>query len=276
MAVSIDQLFDTKFRSQVKVQYQRKGPKLRSSCTVDTSVMAETVVFKKLGAGVATTKGRHGVIPIMNLDHSTVQANMQDYYAAEYEDDLDRLKNNAMMQSRYADSIAMALGRQWDQVAITAAAATPNLIDDGGVGMTLAKILETEEQFNENDIPPEDRFYWIGPAQFRNMKENIDQFVNIDYSAEKRLQTGGAMMFSYNTFNFIVHSGLPLNIEGPNNVRSCYAVHRDALGIGVNKEITTKVSFLDDRDTHQVMGKMSLGGVIIEDTGVIEVQCVEA
>jgi len=279
MATTITNIFDTKFRSQVKVDFQRMGPLLKQACTIDDTVNANVVTFKKLGTGVATTKGRHGVIPTMDLAHSTVTATMTDYYAAEYEDDLDRLKHNATMFGRYSESIAGALGRRYDETIITAASAGAGttITEAGTDGLTLAKVLQVERTFNEADVPFSDRYFVIGPEQWQDLKSANgtsanDWFTSVDYANNKPFTFGTTATFMWQGFNFIVHSGLPI---ATGNIRSCFAWHKSSIGVGQNKDITIRSSYLDDRDTHQIMGKMSLGSTVIDSEGVIEIECDE-
>jgi hypothetical protein len=34
-----------------------------------------------VGKGTASTKARHGKVPVMNIDHQPVEVTLQDYYA---------------------------------------------------------------------------------------------------------------------------------------------------------------------------------------------------
>jgi hypothetical protein len=278
MATTITNIFDTKFRSQVKVDFQRRGPLLKQACTIDDTVNANVLTIKKLGTGVATTKSRHGIVPTMDAAHSTVTATMQDYYAAEYEDDLDRLKHNATMFSRYSENIAAALGRRYDETILTALSATTTEIAVGGTptGLTFAKLLEAERTLNERDVPFSDRYLVIGPEQWQDLKSidgtsANDWFASADYNNNKPLAGGPQQSFMWGGWNIIMHSGLSI----ASSVRDCYAFHKSSIGVGQNKDITIRSSFLDDRDTHQIMGKMSLGAVIIDQDGVIEIKCQE-
>ena len=92
MSASIDQAFVKQYQSEVQEAYQRQGSKLRPTVRSKTDVRGASTVFQKVGRGTASAKARNGVVPVMNLDHSSVECFLQDYYAGDWVDRLDELK----------------------------------------------------------------------------------------------------------------------------------------------------------------------------------------
>src|SRR3954471_9619591 len=86
MSMSIDQAFVKQFEREVHEAYQRQGSKLRPTVRVKNGVIGSSTVFQKVGKGDATTKARNAVMPTMNVDHSTVEAQLVDYYAGDWID----------------------------------------------------------------------------------------------------------------------------------------------------------------------------------------------
>jgi hypothetical protein len=74
----------------------------------------------------ASTKTRNGNVTAMELVHTTVEATMADFYAAEYIDKLDELKVNIDERQAVAKSAAAALGRKTDEILYTAMDAGAN------------------------------------------------------------------------------------------------------------------------------------------------------
>ena len=96
---SIDTAFIKQFESEVHMAYQRMGSKLRNTVRTSGNVRGSVVRFQKIGTGSASTKSRNGSVTPMELVHTTVEATMADFYAAEYIDKLDELKTNYMCWS---------------------------------------------------------------------------------------------------------------------------------------------------------------------------------
>jgi len=138
MANTIDTAFIKQFESDVHLAYQRMGSKLRN--TVRTSNVTGSVVrFQKIGSAEATTKSRNGNVTPMELAHTTVEATMADYYAAEYIDKLDELKVNINERQAVAQSAAAALGRKTDAILYAAMDAGASSTQIHDTGSALAK-----------------------------------------------------------------------------------------------------------------------------------------
>ncbi len=66
MSTSIAQSFVKQFEREVHEAYQRMGSKLRGTVRTKNNVQGASTVFQKVGKGAASTKSRHGVVPVMN------------------------------------------------------------------------------------------------------------------------------------------------------------------------------------------------------------------
>ncbi|MDB5477729.1 MAG: hypothetical protein JWM96_224 [Alphaproteobacteria bacterium] len=81
MATTIPQAFVKQFEAEVFQAFQRMGSKLRGTVRNKSGVVGSSTIFQKVGKGVASTKSRHGNVPVMNLDHSSIEVTLADYYA---------------------------------------------------------------------------------------------------------------------------------------------------------------------------------------------------
>ena len=81
MATSIELSFIKNFEAEVHVQYQQMGSKLRNTVRTKDNVIGASTTFQKVGKGTASTKARHGKVPVMNVDHQPVECVLQDNYA---------------------------------------------------------------------------------------------------------------------------------------------------------------------------------------------------
>lgn len=274
MSTTIDQAFVKQFEREVHEAYQRQGSKLRNSVRVINQVKGSSAVFQKVGKGTASTKSTHGMVPVMNLAHSNVECLLEDYYAGDWVDRLDELKTNIDERQVIASAGAHALGRKTDDMIINAlATASTNVITDGNVGLTKAKVLEAFETFGENDVPDDgQRFAAVGWKQWSELLQ-IEEFINSDYIGESNLPyTSITQAKMWLGTIWIPHSGLP--IDG-NDVRSCYFYHKNAIGHAVGSDVQTDVSWHGDRAAHFVNNMMSQGSTMIDDSGVVVLNCDE-
>ena len=120
MSVSIDQVFVKQFEADVHLAYQQMGTKLRSTVRSKSGVVGASTTFQKVGRGTASTKSRHGIVPVMNLNHEPVECMLFDYYAGDWVDALDELKVNIDERRVVASAGAYALGRKTDELIVSA------------------------------------------------------------------------------------------------------------------------------------------------------------
>ena len=116
MSLNIEQAFVKQFEREVHEAYQRQGSKLRPTVRTKSGVRGSSTVFQRVGRGLANTKARHGMVPVMNLEFSAVEAALTDYYAGEWVDALDELKTNIDERTVLANAGAFALGRKTDEL----------------------------------------------------------------------------------------------------------------------------------------------------------------
>lgn len=274
MSTTIDQAFIKQFEREVHESYQRQGSKLRGTVRTVSNVNGSTAVFQKVGKGTASTKSTHGMVPVMNLDHTAIEVPLYDFYAGDWIDRLDELKTNIDERQVIANAGAHALGRKTDELIINSlSAASANVILDANTGMTKAKILDAFETFGEKDIPDDgQRFCVVGWKQWSELL-SLDEFVKAEYIGSDALPFATitqAKMWLGTVF--IPHSGLP--VDG-NDVRSCFWYHKTAIGHAAASDVQTDVTWHGDRAAHFVNNMMSQGSGLIEDAGVVVIKCDE-
>ncbi len=273
MSTTIDQAFVKQFEREVHEAYQRQGSKLRNTVRTISNVNGSSAVFQKVGKGTASTKSTHGLVPVMNLDHTAVEATLSDYYAGDWVDRLDELKINIDERQVIANAGAAALGRKTDELIINAlVSASTHNIADGNTGMTKAKILSAFQTFGTNDVPDDGQRYCIvGWKQWSELL-GIEEFVNADYIGQEQLPFASitqAKMFLGTIF--IPHSGLPV----ASDIRSCFYYHKSAIGHAASSDVQTDVTWHGDRAAHFVNNMMSQGAALIDEAGVVTIDCDE-
>jgi hypothetical protein len=274
MSTTIDRAFTKQFEREVHEAYQRQGSKLRNTVRTISNVNGSSAVFQKVGKGTASTKSTHGMVPVMNLDHTNVEVSLSDFYAGDWVDRLDELKTNIDERQVIANAGAHALGRKTDELIIGALKnAATHIVADGNIGMTKDKILSAFETFGENDVPDDGQRYCIvGWKQWSNMLA-IEEFVNADYIGPEALPFATitqAKMFLGTIF--IPHSGLPLDEQG---IRSCFYYHKTAIGHAAASDVQTDISWHGDRAAHFVNNMMSQGAGLIDQSGIVVINCAE-
>ncbi|PZQ48890.1 MAG: hypothetical protein DI551_00740 [Micavibrio aeruginosavorus] len=277
MSTSIDVAFIKQFEREVHEAYQRRGSKLRNTVRNVNNVAGASTVFQKVGKGTASTKSRHGMVPVMNRAHSNVECSLQDFYAGDWVDKLDELKINISERDVVTRAGASALGRATDQLivdALDSLADAGQIIVNGGTGMTLAKATKAIEIAGQNDVFEEGEMWAVvGWKQWTELLA-IEEFANADYVGADSLPFKDMMTTTPKSWlgaTWIPHSGLTLN----GNVRSGYIYHKNSLGHASGSDVQSDITWHGDRASHFINNMMSQGAVLIDPLGAIRIECQE-
>ena len=272
MSTSVEQAFVKQFEREVHAAYQRMGSKLRNTVRTKNSVKGSSTVFQKVGKGSASTKARHGKVPVMNVDHSTVECLLADYYAGDWVDQLDELKTNQDERGVIANAGAYALGRKTDEMIISKLDTSANYAGSGVDGLTKAKVLEAFEMLGEADVPDDgERYAIVGWKQWSELL-NIQEFANADFIGDDDLPWKGTQAKRWLGTLWMPHSGLTKT----GSERNCHWYHKTALGHGSGSDVKADITWHGDRAAHFINNSMSQGSALVDASGVVSLRCLEA
>jgi len=270
MSVSIDKVFVKQFEADVHLAYQQMGTKLRATVRSKSGVVGTSTTFQKVGRGIASTKSRHGIVPVMNLNHEPVECILQDYYAGDWVDALDELKTNVDERRVVASAGAYALGRKTDELIVDAMAGATTSVGDYTKEFSKDFILNAVEILNENDVPDDGRrFAVVGVHQWNKLLA-MDEFVSADYVGDTPL-TSGFDARKWLGITWVLYNGLPLSGTG----RDCFIYHASAIGHASGQDVKTDISWHGERAAHFISNSMSQGAVMIDNTGIVRVRCID-
>ena len=270
MSVSVDQVFIKQFEADVHLAYQQMGTKLRATVRSKSGVVGASTTFQKVGRGTASTKSRHGIVPVMNLNHEPVECLLQDYYAGDWVDALDELKTNVDERRVVASAGAYALGRKSDELIINAMDGATTAVGDYSTGLTKDLILSALEVLNENDVPDDGRrFAVVGVHQWNELL-SMDEFVSADYVGNDLPLVSGGASKKWLGITWVMYNGLPLNNT---DERDCFIYHATSIGHACGQEVKTDISWHGERAAHFISNSMSQGAVMIDNTGIVRLKC---
>lgn len=270
MSLSVDQVFVKQFEADVHLAYQQMGTKLRSTIRSKTGVVGYSTTFQKVGKGIASTKSRHGIVPVMNLDHTPVECVLQDYYAGDWIDALDELKTNVDERRVVAAAGAYALGRKSDELIINAMNNATQYVGDYSTGLTKSLIMAALEKLNSNDVPDDGRrFAVVGVHQWNELLA-MDEFVSADYVGSATPLIDGCESRKWLGVNWILCNSLPL---ANTDDRDCFIYHASSIGHACGQEVKTDITWHGERASHFISNSMSQGAVLIDPEGIVRIKC---
>lgn len=270
MSAQIDNAFISQFETEVKLAYQRMGSKLGNTVRSKKNVKGKDTTFQKAGKGQAGQKSKHGMVPLMSIDHTPVKCTLSDWYAADFVDDLDEIKTNIDERKVVMDTGAAAIGRKQDDLIVQSisAATTNAIIATGGVGLTQTKCNTVFERFGALDIPDDgQRYVAVDPLCWTDLL-GITAFSSSDYIDTQDLPYKGGMVAKrWLGFMWFPFSGLNNGAGGATDARNV-AYHQTAVGTASGKEVTSDVTWQGKEQAWLFVYKMSMGAVNIDEIGI--------
>ena len=280
MAVSISNAFVTLFDSEVKQAYQ--GQRLLAGVTRERAgVEGSTVKFPKIGKGSATIRVPQTDVTPLNVSYSQVTATMEDYIAAEYSDIFNQQKVNFNERQELVQVVSGAIARRMDQIVLDALDASStsltvaNSIGGATTNLNIEKLREAKKLLDGKNVPMEGRSILIHANSLSALLGETE-VTSADFNTVRALVTGDIntfMGFRFITFGDRDEGGLP--VDGSSD-RTLYAFHRDALGLGIGMNQTSRVDYIAEKTSFLVASMFSAGAVAIDDEGIVKITCREA
>ena len=280
MAVQISNAFVPLFDSEVKQAYQ--GQRLLTGVTRErTNVEGSTVKFPKIGKGTATIRVPQTDVTPLNVSYSQVTATMEDYIAAEYSDIFNQQKVNFNERQELVQVVSGAIGRRMDQVILDALAAgsTSNTVSNDIRGtdsnLNVAKLREAKRLLDQDNVPMDGRTILVHANSLTALLGETE-VTSSDFNSVRALVTGELntfLGFRFITFGDRDEGGLP--VDGSSD-RTLYAFHRDAVGMAIGMNMSTRVDYIAEKTSFLVASMFSAGSVLIDGEGLVKLTCRES
>lgn len=269
MAITTSAVFISQFSEEIKQAFQQRESKLQNAVRAHRNVVGSTYSFPVLGKFTANTKARNADVTGIEPLHSSVLATLADSYAPIYLDQLDQLKTNVSLREEYVSGTVSAINRVIDQTIITAAVAGTIATATTAGGWTYAKHLEAVTMLNAADVDEEDRYMVIGAKQLGEML-NETKVISADYTAGLVPAMSGKIG-TFMGFNVIVSNLLPT----ATSVRTVLYFNKRAIGLAIGQDPKTEVNYIPQKASTLVNTMVSLGSVIVDPAGIVEMPCTE-
>lgn len=281
MSKNLSAVASTQFDDMVKQAFQASG-KLRNYVTIRNNVVGDTYKFRAMGKGLATqrTAPSSDTIP-MDIAHSLITCTLSDWDADEYTDIFNSKEVNFDEMSELAGAITKALGRRLDQLIIDACVNAGSYAgtvgtDIGGAttGMNMSKLRKAKRYLDDQGVPMDGRIMMISAAGLESLLGETP-VTSSDYNSVKALVNGELdtfVGFKFETIETRAEGGLPI----ATNLRDGFAFHKDAIGLAIGMDISTKVDWIPQKKSWLSAGQMKAGAVARDVYGIVKVQSTES
>jgi len=274
------QLFD----AEVHQAYQSSAV-LNGAARTRTGVVGATVNFPKVGKGQASVRTPATDVVPLNTAFSSVSCSLTDYVAAEYSDIFLQTKINFDERRELAQVVGNAIGRRQDQVLLdalgtaSAGSTVANTVVTTGSAtasnLNVGKIIEAKKLLDKKNVPAQNRHMIIHANNLSGLLSD-ERAISSDFQTIQALVQGSInqmMGFTFHILGDRDEGGL--SIDGSND-RTCFAFHQSAVGVAVGLAPSTEINYIAEKTSFLVTGKLSMGSVVIDTDGLVDVTCREA
>lgn len=294
MSFQIDKAFVNTYKSNIEVQFQQMGSRLRPAVRQETQ-NAEFDFYDRIGpTDSVEILNRHSDTPLVETTHDRRRISLRDFDWADLIDRQDKLRMLADPTSPYTVNAAYALGRKVDQVIIESAFGTAysgktgattvsfpagqeiaqNYVESGGAtntNLTIAKLRQARYLFDKNDaiMDGEPLFAAVTASQIQSLLRSTE-ITSADFNTIKALVNGEVNSFM--GFNFIRTELLPKT----GDVRDCLFFAQQGICLAVAQDIQVDVGpRRDKRNSVQIYVSASFGASRMWEEKVLKVKCNE-
>tara|TARA_B100000029_G_scaffold117531_2_gene110736 strand:- start:4918 stop:5793 length:876 start_codon:yes stop_codon:yes gene_type:complete len=196
-------------------------------------------------------------------------ATLKAYATGEYADNIESLFTNVDLRSAYAESIAAAMGRAYDQVIIDALDAAK---DEGGLAATKANavdlnrnaLIAAHKALNAKNVPMNDRYLLIDPNGLEDILLNDSNLITAQDGPLSNALVSGQVA-NVMGFNVIVSNQLSDGTTASADVLS-YAFHKNAIGMAIGQDLKTEVNYVPEKLATLISAQFSAGAVSIDNS----------
>jgi hypothetical protein len=294
MSENLPQLFTTQFSTNMELLLQQMGSKLRGKVREGFHMGRMASPINQIGAIAAPAPA--GRFQPLNRTDASMDRRWcfpQDTEIQQLIDSFDELRTIVDPKSFYVTNAANAIGRAWDDCIITNATGTAQLgIDAGGlvaetfsttnfqvastfgassaVGLTVAKMIELRRIFRHYhvDLETDPIALVIGSQQESDLLSQV-QIVSTEFNDRPVLVDGRLTRFL--GFDIVMSERL----ASASNVRTCLAIAKSGMYLGMWKDITNRVDIRIDLSSqpYQVYSKSSFGATRLQPGKLLSVLC---
>lgn len=271
------------FEAEVHQAYQGAAV-LNGAARTRTGVVGSTVNFPKVGKGQASIRTPATDVVPLNTAFSSVSCSLTDYVAAEYSDIFLQQKINFDERRELAQVVGNAIGRRQDQILLDALATasagstvanTVNTTGSSASNLNIAKIIEAKKLLDKKNVPAQNRHMIVHANSLAGLLGD-ERAISSDFQTVQALVQGTVnqmMGFTFHILGDRDEGGL--SIDGSND-RTCFAFHQSSVGVAVGMAPSTEVNYIAEKTSFLVTAKLSMGSVVIDTDGLVDVTCREA
>lgn len=287
MAETITELYVQQYQNTMRLLCQQADSRLEATTIPPIKMEGEYLYWESLAATEAIPMGaRHGNTPNIEPEHLRRRCPSEGYVWATLLDRIDAARMLVDPKGQYQQAAKNAMNRRKDRLILAAlggntfvgaagtALALPasQHIIAGGVGMTVAKLLNAKQLLDEAEAPMENRYFVHTSEDLIDLLGTVEA-TSADYNTVRTLVN--AQIDTFLGFKFIQTELIYQENGSVPAAWFSYAYCKGAIGYGNIQDITVRLTEESTKNfSWQPYVSMDMGAIRVEDAMVVEIACV--
>ena len=293
MSNQITTAFAQQYSSNVELQFQQMGSRLRQCVTLD-QMGAEYKYFDRVGTVDAQKKtSRHADVTYTDTPHSRRRVTFEDFFHADMIDKEDKLRMLADPTSEYVRTAVAAMGREMDKIILNAAFGTAYSGKTGATSVSLPSTQQIAVNYVETGSPTNSA---LTIGKLRAGLEQLESEESIadgeelfciynSFQKQSLLQTTEVTSSDFNTVKALTNGQLDtflgmkfirtqLVLKDSNGYDRVLIMPKSAIKLAIPMDITSRIDQIPHKfHNYQVLVEMSAGATRMWEEKVVEVKC---
>lgn len=264
-----------KFENEAQQAFQETTSELMSYVRKRDIPGAGQFQFQVIGSVVANERtSTQTMIPVADATHSNVTATTKNYVVSELTDIFSQARVGFDERTELAQALGASMNRRVEQVIIDALDAhsftntVAKNISGSNDNLNVAMLAEASRQLGSK-VPKKDRCFLCHDDGFHHFIQESDvKTIDSNYT---KPQVDGKLpyFFGFNIKEIADRDegGLTLST----NDRTNYAWQKNAIGLAITMKPKIMVDWSPDFGAWRTSGFLSMGAVVIQDSGVVKI-----
>jgi hypothetical protein len=261
--------------------YQQSNFKLGGTSLERRGIVGEAFVDKVIGESIMKKRtADQSFIPASEVTHTPVSTTFTDWVDKLPTDIFAQAEVNVDERSELANLAVLSVNRRQDQIIIDAlnASTTSNVIADGGVNLTVDKLLEAMFALDAANVDGERRYFAAHASQKQALLESTE-VTNANYNTVRALVNGELdtfLGFNFIWFGNMAEGGIPKT----GDIRTAFAWQQKSMRSGWGDVSRGNPGLIVDFDPNRVsdivIPTLRMGAKELLSAGIVKVNCNEA
>lgn len=266
-----DTAFQTQYRQELILGYERRQSLLRQTCTTEGVIKGNSIVFDVVDSGGASavTRGVNGMIPARTDNNTQLTCTLSEWHDLAKKTNYNVFASQGDQRGVMQDTTMAVINRKIDDQILTELATATQFAGLAATTLTMQLAMRALAILGNANVPIDNQIAGvISPAGFGYLMQ-VKEITSKDYVGDSKL-VAMPRQFVWGGITWIVHAGVP----GVGTAsETLFVYHKSAIGSGMDvKGIQAPVGYNEEQDYSFARCSANMGAKLLQNSGVVKIR----